>query len=375
MRFVRENLFYVILAAVVAVGGGAATFYYFNSGIAETLQSRKQVSDQLRDLARQELKVDPNAVEAMEKRIADLTRANGDDLKACLLFNRRNLPVLKLRIGTTGLSDANAFPVDEKRYREQGLYISFVKQYVTTLDHMVDGLMPTTLPTPEEVRIERDNLAEKFKESGQLEEKALQSAKLRNARQGLIYIDPKTALNPVFTLADQATSPAQEKLWEAQVNLWLTDEIVRAIAATNRQWIAEQQAQGVEQKPSVLNSAVKHLESIKITAAMTAFPGVQRSVSRLTQRETCAQYAVVPYTFIVVMPTRHIGRLACALETQNYHTVTNIGLSVVPQAKEGYYYGIEPVMRVQVDGEMLLLADWIRNLMPASLAVQFGKAK
>jgi hypothetical protein len=30
-------------------------------------------------------------------------------------------------------------------------------------------------------------------------------------------------------------------------------------------------------------------------------------------------------------------------------------------------------MRVQVDGEMLLLADWIRDLMPASLAVQFGK--
>jgi hypothetical protein len=30
-------------------------------------------------------------------------------------------------------------------------------------------------------------------------------------------------------------------------------------------------------------------------------------------------------------------------------------------------------MRVQVDGEMLLLADWIRDLMPASLAVQYGK--
>ncbi len=82
MRFVRENLFYVILAAVVVIGGVGALFYYLSSNISTTLQSRTQVSSQLRDLADQQLKADPNAVKAMEARIAELTKAGKDDLQA-----------------------------------------------------------------------------------------------------------------------------------------------------------------------------------------------------------------------------------------------------------------------------------------------------
>ena len=374
MRFVRENLFYVILAAVVVIGGGVATFYYLSSDIGKTLQSRTQVSSLLRDLADQPLKADPNAVKAMEARIAELTKAGKDDLQACLNFNRVNLPILKLPI--SAVSEVNAFPVDPARYRDQGLYFIFIKQYTKVLDQMIsplrDGLRPTTPPTPEEVQAEKDKLAEKFKEQTVVSEKASQSAKLHKAEQGLIYIEP-SALDRVFTAE---TSASEDKLWEAQVNLWLTDEIIRAIIATNRQWIAERSAQGAAgRQPTVLDSAVKRLESIKITASLTPSSTGQRTRLLLGQRETCPQYAVVPYKFVVVMPTRHIRRLTSALETQNYHTVTNISLSAeAPQAaKEGYYYGIEPIMRVQVDGEMLLLADWIRDLMPAQLAVQFGK--
>jgi hypothetical protein len=374
MRFVRENLFYVILAAVAVIGGGVATWYYFNSDIGKTLQSRTGVSSQLRDLADQPLKADPNAVEAMKARISQLTQANKADLQACLNFNRENLPILKLP--TSAVSEVNAFPVDPARYRDQGLYFIFIKQYTKVLDQMIsplrDGLRPTTSPTPEEVQAEQNKLAEKFKEPGVANEKAFQSVKLHKAEQGLIYIEP-SALDRVFTAE---TSASEDKLWEAQVNLWLTDEIIRAIIATNRQWIAERHAQGAAgRQPTVLDSAVKRLESIKISASFTLFSTGQRIRLLLGQRETCPQYAVVPYRFVVIMPTRHVRRLTSALEAQNYHTVTNISLSSeVPQAaKEGYYYGIEPIMRVQVDGEMLLLADCIRDLMPASLAVQFGK--
>ena len=374
MRFVRENLFYVILAAVVVIGGGVAAFYYLSSDIGKTLQSRTSVSSQLRDLADQPLKADPNAVKAMEARISQLTKANEADLEACKNFNKVNLPILKLP--TSAVSEINAFPVDPARYRDQGLYFIFIKQYTKVLDQMIsplrDGLKPTTSPTPEEVLAEQNKLAEKFKEPGVANEKAFQSVKLHKAEQGLIYIEP-SALDRVFTAE---TSASEDKLWEAQVNLWLTDEIIRAIIATNRQWIAERQAQGAAgRQPTVLDSAVKRLESIKISASFTPFSTGQRTRLLLGQRETCPQYAVVPYKFVVVMPTRHIRRLTSALETQNYHTVTNINLSpeVQQAATGGYYYGIEPVMRVQVDGEMLLLADWIRDLMPASLAVQFGK--
>ncbi len=289
--------------------------------------------------------------------------------------------MLKLQVST--VSEVNAFPINRQQYLDQGLTFTFIKQYTKVLDQMIaprpnqmtaprpDELLPTAPPTPEEVKAEFDKLAEKFKDQAVVSEKASRSARLHKAEQGLIYIE-SSALDRVFTAE---TSASEDKLWEAQVNLWLTDEIIRAIIATNRQWMAEQQAQDAAvRKPSVLNSAVKRIDSIKIFASLTASTTGQK-VSRLTQRETGLQYAVVPYRFVVVMPTRHIRRLTSALETQNYHTVTNISLSCeVPQAaKEAYYYGIEPVMRVQVDGEMLLLADWIRDLMPASLAVQFGK--
>ncbi len=373
MRFVRENLFYVILAAVAVLGGGVAAFYYLSSDIGKTLKSRTSVSSQLKGLYAQPLKADPNAVEAMKARIRHLNEANKADLQACLKFNRENLPVMKLKPPGRTVDEIPAFPFNQQQYNELGLYYICIKRYTEILNQMVapqrNGLWPTAPPTNEEIQVERDNLAEKFKDPAVATEKATQSVKLHKAEQGLIYIAP-SALDPVFKFETTTTA---EKLWEAQVNLWLTDEIIRAIIETNRQWIAEQQAENPKQKPSVLNSVVKRLESIKITVSFTT----QRTISArpsLTQRESCPQYAVVPYRFTVIMPTRHVRRLTGALEMQNYHTVTNIALSEVPPtAKEGYYYGTEPVMRVQIDGEMLLLADWIRDLMPASLAVQYGK--
>ena len=41
---------------------------------------------------------------------------------------------------------------------------------------------------------------------------------------------------------------------------------------------------------------------------------------------------------------------------------------VGPTDKELFYYGVEPVMKVKIKGELLLLADWIRPLLPAQLA-------
>jgi hypothetical protein len=372
MRFVRENLFYVILAAVVVLGGGVAAFYYLGSDISRTLQSRTSMSFQLRTLAGQSLKADPNAVEAMKARIRRLSEANKADLEACLKFNRENLPVMKLKPEGRTIDEIPAFPFNLQQYNELRLYFTCIQQYTKEFNQVVaprrPGLWATAPPTSEEILAEKYKLAERFKDLA--EAKALQSAKLHKAEQGLVYFDPSApgALHRVFT---HETTASAEQLWEAQVNLWMTDEIIRAIITTNGKWIAEQQAENPLLKPSVLNSAVKHIENIKINDVFTAQKTGPAKLS-LTQRESNSAYAVLPYSFTVIMPTRHVRRLIGVLEAQNYHTVTNIALSGAPPAP-GYYYGIEPVMRVQVDGEMLLLADWIRDLMPASLAVQYGK--
>jgi len=373
MRFVRENLFYVILGAVVVVGSGVEIFYYIGSDIGNTLDSRTRVSKKLKSLAKQDPKVNQDAVKAMKKRIELLKKANEADIEACLKFNKEYLPVMSLPLSLA--SSEPAFPIDPAKYNSQGLYFIFIKEYGKQLELAISprrrGLMPTRPPTPEEVAAEQARLAEKFTDPAEVVEKAFQSVKLRRANEGAIYIAP-SALDRYFSPGE--TRAPDERLWEAQVNLWVTNEIIQAIITTNQQWFAERQIPGAPApKPSVPKSAVKRLVNITVTESIagTKIGGIPRQ--SLTQRETGGRYAVVPYKFTVIMASRHVRRLIHTLETQNYHTVTNIAMTNVGStAKQGVYYGVEPVMQVRIEGELLLLADWICPLLPTQLAARAG---
>ena len=375
MRFVRENLFYVILSAVVVVGLVAAVFYYTGSGISKNVKDRTRVSKDLVNLGRQRLKVDAGAVKAMQARIDALSGANEADLKECLEFNRRNLPVLKIPVGAA--SEVDAVPFDARRYQENALYIPYIKKYNQTLDQLISPavLMSTTPPTAAQISKEVGDLTDEFKneDPAKVQDKAKRSMMFQQANAGMIYA-ATSALDRV--LPERSNFAAPEKLWGAQVNLWVTNEIIRAIVTTNQQWLAQQrQASGVDVAASVTNSAVRHLVKLEITEVVAdAMRNLSSGRLSLTQRQDNVNYAVIPYRFKVVMPTRHIRTLVDVLEAQNYHTVTNIALSqVVDPEQAGYYYGIEPVMTVQFDGELLLMSDWVAELMPESIAKRFGK--
>jgi len=374
MRFVRENLFYVILAAVVVIGSGVAIFYYIGSDIGNSLDRRQKLSRDLKRLAKHKPKVNNDAVEDMKARIERLKQANDGDLQACLKFNREYLPIIRLKVSEA--SSEPAFPVDAAKYSAEGLYLRFFEEYTRQIDLAISprrqGLLPTVPPTLQEVEDERVKLAEKYTDSIEASQKAAQSVKLSKTENSLIYIDPG-ALDRYFPQRQSRAVP-DVKLWEAQVNLWVTNEIIQAIITTNQQWLAEQQSPGAPAiVPSVPRSAIKRL--IKILVTETIVPAAGTAVSSMTQRDTCGQYAVVPYMFTVIMPTRHVRRLSRVLETQNYHTVTDLNMTKVgPTDKAMFYYGVEPVMEVEIKGELLLLADWIRPLLPTRLAVHMPGA-
>lgn len=369
MRFVRENLFYVILAAVVVIGSGVAIFYYIGSDIGNSLDSRQRLSGKLKRLANQKPKVNISAVTDMKDRIERLKKANEGDFQACLKFNRESLPVMRLKVSEA--SSEPAFPVDAAKYGAEGLYLRFFEEYTRQIDQAVSprrqGLLPTVPPTAQEIEAERIKLAEKFTDAVEAGQKARQSVKLSKTENSLIYVDPD-AVDRYFPRRQSRAVP-DVNLWEAQVNLWVTNEIIQAIITTNQQWLAEQQSQGTPAvAPSVTRSAIKRL--VKVTVEESIAPVATVNVSQsMTQRKTCAEYAVVSYKFTVIMPTRHVRRLIRSLETQNYHTVTNLNMTKVgPTDNELFYYGVEPVMKVEIKGELLLLADWIRPLLPAQLA-------
>ena len=92
--------------------------------------------------------------------------------------------------------------------------------------------------------------------------------------------------------------------------------------------------------------------------AATAAPGA----TGLTGRSTTSDYDVVRYTLEVVMPTTQIPALVRNLAKRNFHTVLRQNLLVqVDEQGDLYYYGTRPVMRVVIEGELLLLADWVRG--------------
>ena len=82
---------------------------------------------------------------------------------------------------------------------------------------------------------------------------------LIKARRGAVYVDP-CAMDMVFTEA--SPNPPVVGLWQAQLNLWVTSDIIAAINATNEEAFAK--ARWAGPAADVLTAAVKRLARIDI---------------------------------------------------------------------------------------------------------------
>ncbi len=391
MSFLRQHLFYVILIAATLIVGAVATGFYLTSDVDERLAAREKVSNSLAGLGRRRPKMNEESVARLKERIETLRSAAKKDAADSVAFNKRSLmrifapgvpvadpntaPVLRLAVGGRSIK---AFPIDAKLYNDLGLYFSFIKEYGQVLDGLIARDRPrlhrTSAPTQEEIADEAIRLRDVAQERARSQ--AVLSMMVKKARAGWIYIEDD-ALDRVFPPGTTKATEAQ--LWQAQVNLWVTSEVVQAIMDTNLQVAGEVADRGVgEAKMTVLTSPVKRLVKLTIDESMAPAArggggllggGSGRSAvtgSPLTGRKTNAEYGVIRYRFSVVMPSRHVYRLMRNLQTQNYHTVLDTNLRAVET--DSYYYGTGPVMQIEVTGEFLLLMKWVRPLLPDAVA-------
>lgn len=271
----------------------------------------------------------------------------------------------------------DVFPIDEKRKGDLGLDLLIIREYTRVLDDMIapgeGDLRPTAQATAEEVRKQAIILKERF--GPEAEGKAKESMRIEKAQAGLVYIED-AALDRYFMVDVQTRKPKETKatskrIWEAQVNLWVTREILDAISATNAE------VTGQQKKADVLCSAVKRLVKLNITESFAASTvglfAARGQTGGLTNRVSTGEYGVIRYQFVVVIPPRHVEKLLRNLMMRNYHTVVSVATGDVPR-QSPYYYGVEPVMTVSISGEMLLLSDWTRPLMPPEVAAALPKA-
>jgi hypothetical protein len=200
---------------------------------------------------------------------------------------------------------------------------------------------------------------------------------IRHAQKGSIYVS-SDALDIVLP-GPELVPPPITQIWLAQLNYWITKDIIAAISATND--VSARLAKSRNETPSVLNAAVKELVKIDINEkyvgggevpgrptrpptpgggrppAAAATPGV----NSFTQRGSCQQYDVLRYKFTIVMPTRFLNTLEQNLMKRNFHTILSVQITELSSIPVDRYYGTDPVMTVILEGEVLLLTAWERG--------------
>lgn len=232
---------------------------------------------------------------------------------------------------------------------------------------------------------------------------ATRNMTLEKANQGVIYASEES-FNPIFIRGVTPPSIELSKIWDAQMSLWLQEDICHAIRLTIEETLQEDGKN--LSNGSVMDSPIKRVVSIRMQHSQAAGNDASMGGGRggrvmprgregadvgrsqatsLTGRTDNQMYNVVRYTLVLRMPARYVQRLIQNLARRNYHVVLNQqifnpdktfagpdrsgggGLSsgragsgeVVDESL--YYYGVEPVCEVEIEGEMLMLADWVRG--------------
>ncbi|MCK5113269.1 MAG: hypothetical protein KAR11_00715 [Phycisphaerae bacterium] len=239
---------------------------------------------------------------------------------------------------------------------------------------------------------------------------AADKVKFIAAQRGQIYAT-KSSFDVLLTDMHDPNLTADE-LWKSQVNLWVQQDIVDTLIKTNDE--VQDSMKIPDADRCVINSAVKRLVKIEIFGQGTSevkkrdtgygagmagppmmggpgMPGgmpqrpaknkkrskreanVKRADS-LTGNTSDKMMDVVNYSFTVIISTRHLPVLEKKLLEQNFHFILEEEIMTQPSyagvpanASGGYtkeelsYYGVEPVSRVTIEGQLALLADWTRG--------------
>lgn len=373
MQFIRNNLFYVVLLALTVLFAVGELVYYFVGDIDTHVEKRTKLSAEL-ETVRKNLdsrQVNDEKLKALAARGLAVKEAAKADEEATLQFNRRNFKVLEIPFGG---APEPAFPIDSAKYVKWNGRWEFSTKYIETIEGLLKqprlrGIEP---PTTKDVEAAVTAMTTPGSKPEVVKKLARQKVILDWTQKGALYLGDKI-LDRIFT--EPVNAATDEKLWEAQVNIWVTEEILRAIITANEELAVERDKAlgGGAGEGGVTDSAVRHLLSINIDENF-AMPkgsvatGSSGEAPTLTRRYSTGRYGVLNYDFTVVMPSRHVERLLRALMLQNYHAIHRVNLTRLLPDDSLVYYGPEEVMKVEVAGELLLLRSWINPLMPKPVA-------
>ncbi|HRX85232.1 MAG TPA: hypothetical protein P5572_09470 [Phycisphaerae bacterium] len=289
--------------------------------------------------------------------------------------------------------------------------IAFRKAFGNLRQTWLDQLNAGTEPTPADIAAERDRMEAK----GNTEEKTdwgglgkppaepqtkaptlspEQGAALRIAHNRFIYATPDSFQESNVSAADgpmaSGPPPTLEQMWHAQLEAWIQQTVVDAIARVNQEAADTIRKSGGA--PWVGNLPIKDLRSLQISRYYIRETGektaaVSRAGGRpyppmapddaFTGRASNQQYELLRFSIQMVVDAREIPSVLAGLCDRRFHVPLNVSYSAVEPnlALTGKIYGENPVVLITADYETVMFSDLYLPLMPQAILTELGKTR
>jgi hypothetical protein len=154
--------------------------------------------------------------------------------------------------------------------------------------------------------------------------------------------------------------------------MWIVDDITQAIANVNQN--------GGGPTNDILHNPIKQLEKLSNISAVvstdpndltsgvgSATPSGKWTVSP-TGRVSNAFYDVIRFKLVLLVDAAKVPQVLRGLQMGEFITIWNAQIDAVVDpaimAQAGYRFGDQPVVRLEIDGEDLLLKSWSNDLLP-----------
>lgn len=208
----------------------------------------------------------------------------------------------------------------------------------------------------------------------------------RRADQGSFYatidhIFPRTAgsgtvrFGPVIPREIPATPPTLEQCFAWQFDYWVVADVLKAISKANsdaggsRTLIPDSIVKRIITL-EIHNILPTHAPDLQITTIADAQSGLippDHMLSVTGRGMLNHLYDVRRVNLTLIVAIDRLPVLLDALANTNFISITDLDLAEVDvwnDLSQGYYYGPDPVMRIELELEMIYLRTWTSQFMP-----------
>jgi len=192
-----------------------------------------------------------------------------------------------------------------------------------------------------------------------------------------VYLEPRSGALSFDQTIGVKEAPDADKIFNAQLGIWIIDDVAHAIARCN-QLYSDPETPGGQPKADILHGAIKRIDLIGNPQAVSgsstdATGGNGTAIPKVTTisasgRVCNALYDVVEFKVDLTVDAAKVPQIVREFEVGQFITVNNVQIIEVVDpalsASQGYRFGSKPVVRIELDCEELLLRQWTNDILP-----------